>query len=699
MSELLRIAKGLKATYKNARDYTLSQALLEIEKYTDNYEVLNATHNRIYGDIDGKNIEGSEKEFNDLDMKTKDAIVKFLKDEKYCLLTASSFLHKKISWRFVITNRKTTLEDNKTWVQKSIELIDLPEGITFDTAPYSKNQKIRMVGSNKDGENRPLRLVQGDVVDSLISYIPEDCELMEFPKEKKTRKNKKENAEEKIEGKLLNRLVMNIKNDENTDWETWYKVAQAIYNEGGDEELFMAWSSKSPKHNDREALLQWKSLKDGKGDKLTAGSLYYWSQKSNPVEHEKIILDCCSKDQYQYQKIVFEKTHFLLKNPPRYVRQISQEEGRFEFLGEHEIRMLYRGKKCGDESFIEMWLKDTEHIRSYEAFQFKPQLPATPGYYNLWNGFPIEPKEGDWSLIQEIVWNLSGRNEEVYEYILNWSAHLFQKPYEKHGVMIIFSSELEGVGKDTYCDYVLGRLLGRECYYGSKDAENQIFGKFNSHLANKLLVKIEEMEYEVMSKHDAKFKAFITGDTMDYEEKGVNRKMPMLSYHRFIGTTNESCPVRLTKSFRRFCLINPYLGNAGNTAYWSSVYERLADISIHQAFLDFLMKRDISNWKATNKPETDALNSARTSQAPPHSHWFQQQVQLNEEEGSITLFAEDMRTRVNQNCKYPYSQHKFSQEIKQYPNQNRRTARGIEYTFNLKEIKEYLVSKHWWVDI
>jgi len=40
--------------------------------------------------------------------------------------------------------------------------------------------------------------------------------------------------------------VMNITNDENTEWEQWYKVAQCIYNEGGDEELFLTWSAESP---------------------------------------------------------------------------------------------------------------------------------------------------------------------------------------------------------------------------------------------------------------------------------------------------------------------------------------------------------------------------------------------------------------------------------------------------------------------
>ncbi len=61
-------------------------------------------------------------------------------------------------------------------------------------------------------------------------------------------------TEDVINGMLLERLVLNITNTEATKWEHWYKVAQAVFNEGGTEELFLRWSALSPKHNEREAI-------------------------------------------------------------------------------------------------------------------------------------------------------------------------------------------------------------------------------------------------------------------------------------------------------------------------------------------------------------------------------------------------------------------------------------------------------------
>ncbi len=710
MSDLIKITKGLKSTIRHASDYTLSQALLELDKYTDNYELLKPDYNRLYGDIDGKDIQGTEEEFNAIDLSSRTAIETFLKGEDYALMTASSFIHKKVSWRFVIKNRKATLEDNKKWVQASIADIALPEGVKFDSAPYGKNQKIRMLKSNKDGENRPLRLVKGEVLDTLISYIPEDCELMEMPKESKTKaKTKKleQPAEDRLSEQFLQSLVLNITNDATLEWEQWYKVAQAIFNEGGSEELFLTWSSKSPKHNEREAVLQWRSLKNTSADgQLTVASLFYWSRQSNLEQHNRIIQENAPIDSYYYKKFEFEQTHFKLMNPPRYIRQI---DGNLQYLCDGELNYMYRNnttqKKTdkGDivqQSFTSQWTMD-KNILTYEKLEFKPNQPTTPGCYNLFHGFPMEAVEGDWSIIHELLWDLSGRDQDIYDYILNWSAHIFQKPYEKPEVVLIFSSFEEGVGKDTYGDHVLRPLLSDDYYYTTSDAENDFFGRFTTHLQNKLLVKLEEMNYDVFNKHDDKFKSWITAPTRSYEEKGVPKGASIQSYHRFIGTTNEACPVKLSKTFRRYLLVNPYQAHAGKTDHWERIYAGLKKKETLQAFLYHLLHLDISNWNPRRKLETDALKEARQSQAPPLARYFQSQVQLrgdDENETTMSWLAKDLLERVNASSKYPYSPYKLAQELKQFPQQMVHTRRGAEYTFNIVELTAFLRQRSWWVD-
>lgn len=696
MSDLIRIAKGLKATYKNARDYTLSQALLEIEKYTDNYEVLNAEHNRLYGDVDGKNIEGSENEFNDLDRKTKDSIVKFLKDEQYCLLTASSFLHKKISWRFVITNRKTSAEDNKKWVQMNIEHIALPEGITFDTSPYGKNQKIRMVGSNKDGENRPLRLIVGDVMDTLISYICEGCELMEFPKEKKIKKNKKDIQEDKIEKKLLTRLVMNIKNDESTEWEQWYKVAQAIYNEGGDEDLFIAWSSKSHKHNEREALMQWRSLKDTKQDgKLTAGSLYYWSQTSNILEYETIILECCSKEEYQYQKILFEKTHFKLMNPPCYVRVQS---GTLQYIKDGDLNLMYQNMYCEDTMFIQKWKADI-HIRTYESVVFKPKQTVSSSYYNIFTDFPCVAIEGDISTMTELMMLLSGEDKVVFEYLENYFAHMIQMPYDKPGVCLVFSTSKQGAGKDTPLDFI-GKILGKEYFFNTEDAENSVFGRFTEHLQKCILLKMEEVEFETNKKNESALLSLITASTRSYEAKG-QKPITLDDYKRIVMTTNKSVPVNLPESDRRFVLINSSERRVGDRVFWDNVYKQLAMPETAQAYYYHLLNKDISQFNIRNRPSTDFYKEVKQTLRPYHASYFQSILELNSEAESLGWKARDLYSEMNAKNKFPVSETKFGRDMKLYKDilVSTDVRTGKLYNMECERMRTFIQERGWWVEL
>ena len=692
MTELLRIAKGLKASYKNARDYTLSQALLEIEKYTDNYEVLNADHNRLYGDIDGKNIEGSEKEFNDLDMKTKDAIVRFLKDEKYCLLTASSFLHKKISWRFVLTNRKASLEDNKTWVQKSIELIDLPEGITFDTAPYSKNQKIRMVGSNKDGENRPLKLVEGDVMDSLISFIPEGCELMEFPKEKKTRKSKKDTTEEHIDRRLLTRLVMNIANDEKTEWEQWYKVAQAIYNEGGDEELFMAWSSKSPKHNDREALMQWKSLKDGRQDgKLSAGSLHYWSNKSNPEEHEKIILECCAKDDYQYQKLMFEKNHFKLMNPYCIIRIYNKEIIQYN---EGDFRSIYRNKMCGDEDFVSKWFKDV-NIRTYEKLVFELDDKNVPDdCFNIFKGWNYDAVEGDISAVKEVLRLICNNDENMMMYVEKWVACILQQKEQKTSKCIVLQGE-QGVGKDTYFDFV-GSMFG-DYFYNTGNPEVDVFGTFNSHLMRTVFLKFEEASFLTNKANDTKLKNLLSAPLMSFHPKG-QKPFTLKSFLNCVMTTNQFIPVLLEDTDRRFVLIQASSEKRGDLPFWENIHRILAKKETKQAYLHYLLNLDLTGFavRSTDQFKTDYHKEVALAERPFHARFLQDRIA---EDFPLTFKARDLWKMMKENCKFEISETSFGRAMKVYDDVSMTKQRrndGQYYVFDREKLVQQLKHKNWW---
>jgi len=372
--------------------------------------------------------------------------------------------------------------------------------------------------------------------------------------------------------------------------------------------------------------------------------------------------------------------------------------GTIQFLNDHELLHIYGGMRCGDAPFIKRWMNDPEML-TYEKLEFSPERDATEGCYNLWTGFHYDAVKGDWSPIHELLWNLSGRNEEVYDYIVKWSAHIFQRPYEKPETMIIFSSEQEGIGKDTYGDAVLGAILGQEYYYNSKDQENELYGRFTGHLQNKLLVKCEEMKAETHHKHNDLLKGWITGAKRQYEEKGINRAPPIDSFHRLIGTTNDPCPVKLTRDFRRYLLVNPCADHAGDVRYWKRWYDSLTPEVLQAYLFHLLYEVDLSDWNPREKIDTSALAEARLSQAPPHARFFQRLSATRDgNEDTVEQFFSDLREGINQIAKYAYSDYKLLSELRSYPHSTRILHGRTLWKFNLKEVEDYLRRKCWWLD-
>lgn len=687
----MRLARGLKASFKNAKDFTVEDAKRELNLRTDCYEVLNDGFNRFYLDIDGAASSTlTEEEFDALRKETLAKIDEIASGREIAVMESSRYESRKVSFRVIFPKVKCLKKDNKAIASHLNKTIELPEGVRIDLAPYGQNQKIRMLGQNKDGENRPLVLVCGKVEDTFISVVPDDCEVAEAPPEvKKTRAKAKKVVENTLIGDIL--AVLDVKRLD--DYEMWIQIGFICFNESLDVGVWEKASERSTKHKVGECEKKWKTFTKGQ---MGIAKLWEWLKEDNPDAYERL-----KTQDYAFRKEQFELTHFKLRNPPRYVR--VGEKDSIQFLTDAELTFLYRNEMCGDKPFTMKWIADPE-ILTYEKLTFSPNREAPEGHYNVFAGFPMEPVEGDWSPVKELVWNLSGHNAELEAYIHNWAAHLFQKPYEKPGVAIIFSSEEEGVGKDTYADYVLGPLLG-QYYFNSQDHENEFFGRFTAHLRNKLLVKLEEMNYEVMAKNDDKLKGWITCKEKVFEEKGVSHPPAIPSYVRIMGTTNESCPVKLTKTFRRYLLMNPSQTHANNLPYWFEVYRKLGfegqtlvRPATLQAYYHHLLSLDISEWNPRVLVETEAVKDARQAQAPLHARFFQRIIQLDPDTESVQYFGRDLLAHINVNAKYPLNEQRFGRDIQKYPQTKEHTRRGNQYTFNLKEVEAYLRGKHWWVE-
>ena len=688
----ISITKNMKRTIV-PRAFTPEGALDELKKYSNNYELMNDV-NRVYGDIDCKNFVGTEEEFWLKDKQTHQALVEFIKDEPCCLMTATNWSLKVISWRLVFTKLKMSIKDNKQWAIQQVGVINLPQGVCIDTSPYAeRNQKIRMLGSSKDGENRPLVLVQGTPEDSLITHI-EGCSLVELPKPPKKNKKKVETQDNTISNVLLDRLVMNIRNDD-VPWEQWYKIAQGIFNVNGNEELFMKWSEQSSKHSERDAEQLWKGLKKRDDGGITAGSIFYWSHQSNPEAHNQIIVDLCEKNTYQYQKMLLEKTHFKVVHPTGF--GYTDYFGDFHMTTLADMHHQYKDNEC--ENFIETWLKDP-YKRVYQGCVFKPKLPVPKDIYNLWNDFG-SGAPGDISVIQEVLMTNCNYDQKVFDYVERWFAWIVQFPSVKTKTCLVFQSDTEGAGKDTAGNFFFS-ILGREYGFNTLDPENEVFGRFNSHLKKCLFIKFEEAPFIDNKAHRQMFKGLITTTSKGYEEKG-HPTMTLDCYFNIMLTTNNKVPAMLDDKERRMVLIKCSEDRVGQMDYWKRVHSILDTEQARQAYLHHLLSIDLTGWNAyENRPITDFYNETKLAGRPYHSRFFQNKVQ---EEDCILkesgMYGKDLLKAMNTGLSYELNETGLGRDLKPYLEAGvlvkLHTRVGNNYRIT-DAMEDYLKQKGWWSD-
>jgi hypothetical protein len=399
-------------------------------------------------------------------------------------------------------------------------------------------------------------------------------------------------------------------------------------------------------------------------------------------------------NEYAEMKVEFEKTHFKLMNPPSYVRQAG---GQLQFMKEGDLSLLYQNVFCGDKLFISLWKSDPE-IRTYEEVVFKPKQEVTTGQFNIFTDFSCKAVQGDCSVMNDLMWLLSGKEKEVYEYIENYFAHLIQKPYEKCGVCLVFSTSKQGAGKDTPLDFI-GSILGSEYFFNTEDAENNVFGRFTSHLQKTLLLKMEEVEFETNKKNESALLSLITAPKRSYEAKG-REPITLDDYKRIVMTTNKSVPVNVPDSDRRFVLINSSEDRVGDRAYWNRVHKELAKPETAQAYFHYLLNKDISQFDVRERPITEFYKEAKMTLRPSHAVYFQKWIALHGETmEECEMTASEMLTHMNENSKFLITAQKIGRELRVYPETAITKKKGMysnSYTLHTKELHAFLVSKGWW---
>ena len=291
------------------------------------------------------------------------------------------------------------------------------------------------------------------------------------------------------------------------------------------------------------------------------------------------------------------------------------------------------------KTFMTHWIFNRNRLE-YADVDFEPDfnIPLRDDVFNLYFGLKIEMMhnitsyEYDQELVDPFINHVTKYfckgNPEHADYMLNWMAHIVQKPSTPTMVAVVIKSE-QGIGKGLIFDILLGDgIFGQETYLQVKNVEG-LLGHFNANIMNKLLVNVNEVS---MTKAQAnEVKSMITDKTISAEAKFLN-KITVKNCLNFVLTSNNDYCVYLDEgnSDRRYFILEGDSSNANDQNYYGPFHKYCSDPKVHLEVYKFLKSRDISQFNPRIIIDSDEKAKYRMKAIPLPIQFVQYYIEENQ---------------------------------------------------------------------
>jgi hypothetical protein len=256
------------------------------------------------------------------------------------------------------------------------------------------------------------------------------------------------------------------------------------------------------------------------------------------------------------------------------------------------------------------WLQHTNRAQ-YQGVQFVPGAPAIlkGDRLNLWRGWGLVPKKGDWSKLRWHIENiLAGGDQRGFEYIINWHAYGYQHPAEQAETSLVFRGP-EGSGKG-----ILGRGVRRTWgVHGYQISQpRHLTGNFNAHLWTCCYLFADEAFWAGDRQHEGILKALISEDTLMIEKKGIDQ-IKARNFLKLTMASNESWVIPARENARRFGMFdvdNRYAYGVApeeeRLAYFQPLVAEMGNGGL-EAMLWDLLGMNLGSWHPRQVYNTAAL--------------------------------------------------------------------------------------------
>lgn len=309
------------------------------------------------------------------------------------------------------------------------------------------------------------------------------------------------------------------------------------------------------------------------------------------------------------------------------------------------------------------WMRSRRR-RSYDAIRFIPRDTVSPKVYNLWRGFHVKPadaakvysaegRDGAAKFIKHCQENICDNDAASFKWLMSFTAHLFQKPWEKPPVAVVFQG-LKGTGKNIFID-CLKHMIGKHSVTVS--GKHALTSNFNSLMEDKILIALDEAFWSGDKSVEGILKSMITDSLRNIERKGEEPYQTQV-YDRIFIMGNEDRLVNATGDERRFAVFNIADYKRGDIEFFGSMMKGLIEHNGCELLMEYFLNFDISTFNIRKAPDTKGLRDQKEqSLTDLQRFWFEclQEGRITNNFEGVSTWPEKISSRNLHETFYRFS--------------------------------------------
>ena len=260
----------------------------------------------------------------------------------------------------------------------------------------------------------------------------------------------------------------------------------------------------------------------------------------------------------------------------------------------------------------------------FDGITFDPR-PTGPSVINLWTGPTVMGVPGAFPIIQQFIDEVVANGDPVVAtYLMNFMAHMLQRPEEKPRVILVLMGG-QGTGKGTF-SRMLQSIWSRTTLITNRI--DDVTGKFNGVLERKFVIWLDEALFVGNYEATEALKSQISEPTISIHAK-YHEPRNTFSCHRYFAATNASHFARTDADDRRFVYLPVSDRYKGNRAYWDTLNGALASLEL-PALVDHLQNRNLAFFDPTERPGSTALVEQKIKSLTGFDQWWYSALQTGD---------------------------------------------------------------------